>query len=56
MSGTASPSPTLRVRRRRELARNLAFLSPWLLGTGLFFIYPLVTTGYLSFTHYDGFT
>jgi len=56
VSGTASPSPTLRVRRRRELARNLAFLSPWLLGTGLFFIYPLVTTGYLSFTHYDGFT
>jgi multiple sugar transport system permease protein len=36
--------------------RNLAFLSPWLLGTGLFFIYPLVTTAYLSFTHYDGFT
>jgi multiple sugar transport system permease protein len=35
--------------------RNLAFLSPWLLGTGLFFIYPLVTTAYLSFTHYDGF-
>jgi multiple sugar transport system permease protein len=36
--------------------RNLAFLSPWLLGTGLFFIYPLLTTAYLSFTHYDGFT
>jgi multiple sugar transport system permease protein len=36
--------------------RNLAFLSPWLLGTGLFFIYPLVSTVYFSFTRYDGFT
>ena len=36
--------------------RNLAFLSPWLLGTGLFFLYPLVATAYFSFTHYDGFT
>jgi multiple sugar transport system permease protein len=41
--------------RRRERLRNLAFLSPWLLGTGLFFLYPLVTTAYLSFTKYDGF-
>jgi multiple sugar transport system permease protein len=41
--------------RRREWLRNLAFLSPWLLGTGLFFLYPLVTTAYLSFTRYDGF-
>ncbi len=48
-------NPGLRSRRRREWLRNLAFLSPWLLGTGLFFIYPLVTTAYLSFTKYDGF-
>ncbi len=41
--------------RRREWLRNLAFLSPWLLGTGLFFLYPLATTAYLSFTRYDGF-
>jgi multiple sugar transport system permease protein len=33
----------------------LAFLSPWLLGTGLFFLYPLAITVYLSFTKYDGF-
>jgi multiple sugar transport system permease protein len=45
----------LRRLRRRERLRNIAFLSPWLLGTGLFFIYPLVTTAYLSFTKYDGF-
>jgi len=49
-------TPALRKRKRRELVRNLAFLSPWLLGTGLFFLYPLITTAWLSFTHYDGFT
>ena len=43
-------------RRRRDRLRNLAFLSPWLAGTGLFFLYPLLATGYFSFTHYDGFT
>ena len=41
---------------RRETARNLAFLSPWLVGTGLFFLYPLAATVYFSFTKYDGFT
>jgi multiple sugar transport system permease protein len=48
-------NPALRSRRRREWVRNLAFLSPWLLGTGLFFLYPLAITVYLSFTKYDGF-
>lgn len=48
-------SPGLRRRRRGDALRALAFLSPWLLGTGLFFLYPLVTTAWLSFTHYDGF-
>ena len=56
---TSTPAATrktgLRRLRRRERLRNIAFLSPWLLGTGLFFIYPLVTTAYLSFTKYDGF-
>ena len=47
---------TLRDRRRRERIRNLAFLSPWLLGTGLFFLYPLAATGYFSLMKYDGFT
>ena len=55
MSRAAARNPTRRARRRREFVRHVAFLSPWLLGTGLFFIYPLVTTAYLSFTHYDGF-
>ena len=28
-------------------------MSPWLAGFSIFFGYPLVMTGYLSFTHYD---
>jgi multiple sugar transport system permease protein len=52
---SARHNPGLRRRRRGERLRVLAFLSPWLLGTGLFFLYPLVTTAWLSFTKYDGF-
>src|SRR3954467_2472117 len=47
---------TRATRRRRDPLRTLAFLSPWLVGTGLFFLYPLVATAYFSLTHYDGFT
>ncbi len=46
----------LKRKRRRETARTLAFLSPWLIGFGFFFLYPLVSTVYLSFMKYDGFT
>lgn len=57
---TAAPSPrhssTLRRRRRREGLRNLAFLSPWIVGFSVFFVYPLVSTVYFSFMKYDGFT
>jgi multiple sugar transport system permease protein len=45
----------LRAKRRRDFARNVAFMSPWLLGTGLFFLYPMAATVYFSFTQYDGF-
>lgn len=55
--GPTTDHPMTRAaRRRRDALRNLAFLSPWLAGTGLFFLYPLVATAYFSFTHYDGFT
>jgi multiple sugar transport system permease protein len=54
MSSTAS-AVTLRAKRRRDFARNVAFMSPWLLGTGLFFLYPLASTVYFSFTKYNGF-
>ncbi|WP_354642652.1 carbohydrate ABC transporter permease [Kitasatospora camelliae] len=51
-----SAPAALRRRRRREHARTLAFLSPWLIGFGVFFAYPLVSTVYFSFMRYDGFT
>jgi multiple sugar transport system permease protein len=43
-------SKRARWRRRRTV---LAFMSPWIVGFGVFFGYPLVSTVYLSFTHYD---
>ncbi|MEV8374830.1 sugar ABC transporter permease [Kribbella sp. NPDC056861] len=53
---TATISPGLRHKRRRERLRNLAFLSPWLIGVSVFFLYPLASTVYFSFMKYDGFT
>ncbi|MER7515880.1 sugar ABC transporter permease [Streptomyces sp. NPDC126499] len=46
---------TLRSKRRRAALRTAAFLSPWLIGFGVFFAYPMASTVYFSFTHYDGF-
>ena len=45
-----------RARKRAQWRRRLtvlAFMSPWLVGFTVFFGYPLVSTVYLSFTHYD---
>jgi len=45
-----------RARNRAKWRRRLtvlAFMSPWLVGFSVFFLYPLFTTVYLSFTHYD---
>ncbi|WP_330296440.1 carbohydrate ABC transporter permease [Streptomyces sp. NBC_00503] len=50
-----SPSPELRAKRRRSALRTAAFMSPWLIGFGVFFAYPLLSTVYFSFTKYDGF-
>ncbi|RFU38104.1 sugar ABC transporter permease [Actinomadura logoneensis] len=52
---TAAAGAGPRARRRARL-RVLAFLSPWLVGVGLFFGYPLAATVYFSFTRYDLFT
>src|SRR4051794_25983856 len=50
-------SPARRAARRRADRRRrltvLAFMSPWILGFGIFFGYPLVETAWLSFNHYD---
>jgi multiple sugar transport system permease protein len=53
VSTTAPPRRrSARVKWRRRLT-VLGFMSPWIVGFGVFFGYPLVTTVYLSFTHYD---
>jgi multiple sugar transport system permease protein len=41
------------VTERRERRAALWFISPWILGFGIFTAYPLVYTGWLSFTDYD---
>ncbi|MFE7764005.1 carbohydrate ABC transporter permease [Streptomyces sp. NPDC057438] len=46
---------TLRSKRRRSALRTTAFLAPWLIGFGVFFAYPLVSTVYFSLMKYDGF-
>ncbi|MFF7634299.1 carbohydrate ABC transporter permease [Kitasatospora sp. NPDC008050] len=51
-----APAAALRRKHRREAWRTLAFLSPWLIGFGFFFAYPLISTVYFSFMKYDGFT
>ncbi|NIR02912.1 MAG: sugar ABC transporter permease, partial [Gemmatimonadales bacterium] len=41
-----------RLRRRKTLA-GLAFVSPWLVGLGLFLLYPIVASLYYSFCEYS---
>ncbi|MBB6348303.1 carbohydrate ABC transporter permease [Nonomuraea muscovyensis] len=42
--------------RRGEGLRALLWLSPWLVGVSVFFVYPLLATVYFSFHRYDLFT
>ncbi|MYS20633.1 carbohydrate ABC transporter membrane protein 1, CUT1 family [Streptomyces sp. DvalAA-14] len=51
---SAAVHPLLKVKRRKATLRTLAFLSPWIIGFSAFFVYPLVSTVYFSFMHYDG--
>ena len=49
-------APRRRPSRRAVWRRRgtvLAFMAPWIVGFTVFFGYPLVSTVYLSFTHYD---
>jgi multiple sugar transport system permease protein len=57
-AAAAAVQPLDRTRARRKAAwrrRRLVLLlmSPWIVGFGVFFGYPLVMSVYLSFTHYD---
>ena len=53
--------PALTPERRRAKAKAawrrrltvLLFMSPWIVGFGVFFGYPLIDNAYLSFTHYN---
>src|SRR5205085_414822 len=52
------PPPTAVVRRRRSRRLRkywiaLLFLSPWIVGFVAFYLYPMVSSLYFSFTHYD---
>lgn len=38
---------------RRNLRNGLLFISPWFVGLGVFLIYPIVTSFYLSFCEYS---
>jgi multiple sugar transport system permease protein len=53
VAGTTSPTARRNVTERRERRAALWFISPWILGFGIFTAYPLVYTGWLSFTDYD---
>lgn len=50
-----APTHTLRAKHRASTLRTLAFLSPWIIGFGVFFAYPLISTLYFSLMKYDGF-
>lgn len=60
LPGTPPGGKTVRAPRRgagRAARRNrwtvLAFMSPWIVGFGVFFAYPLLATVFYSFTSYD---
>src|ERR1044072_3053874 len=42
--------------RRGEGLKALLWMSPWLVGFAVFFVYPLAATVYFSFHRYDLFT
>jgi multiple sugar transport system permease protein len=50
-------SPARRQAKRRAAWRRrrtvLLFMSPWIIGFGVFFAYPMLDNLYLSFNHYD---
>jgi multiple sugar transport system permease protein len=51
--GRDTGRPWRRKVLRHPGLRALPFMAPWLIGFAVFFAYPLVSTVYFSFTHYD---
>jgi multiple sugar transport system permease protein len=50
----AGRAPARRRRARRRYLTVAAFLSPWIVGFLLLYVYPMFKTLYYSFTKYDG--
>src|SRR4029453_9698154 len=52
-----APAVERRRRRRRSAVRRqlvaLAFMSPWIIGFSVFYVYPMASSLYFSFTKYD---
>ncbi|MGH2557839.1 MAG: carbohydrate ABC transporter permease [Thermomicrobiales bacterium] len=42
-------------RERRNLAKGLLFMSPWIIGFVVFLLYPMIYTIRIGFTEYSGF-
>ncbi len=53
VAGTTKPAARRKEADRRERRAALWFISPWIVGFLLFTAYPVVYTGWLSFTDYD---
>ncbi len=51
--GTDRARQAQRRNRRRDTRAGLLFISPWIIGFLVFTAYPVIYTGYLSFTDYD---
>jgi multiple sugar transport system permease protein len=49
----AQLSARRRLSNRRETVAALLFISPWILGFLIFTVWPVIYSGYLSFTDYD---
>src|SRR5215218_6134717 len=53
VAGGTPPAARGRSANRRETRSALWFISPWIVGFLVFTAYPVIYTGYLSFTDYD---
>lgn len=56
MSAAVALRPSQRRARRRNTWAALAFISPWIVGFLVFTLWPVLYSGYLSFTDYDVLT
>ncbi len=52
-TGTAHRRSKWSVRERKDFAKGLIFISPWLIGFLVFVLYPISASLYYSFTYYD---